>query len=149
MHFLLAITNNCHHKFLHVSCEGKEFSPVTGTVTDGNGERSCELKILNHNDPDNFKTLSWILKWYKKKISSGICWFLFVSDLFFWTSLSSTSQSASGIWTLDNWKSKYLQLACLLEESCLLDFFCYRTKSNWCANLNHRDTGSGRTWIVL
>lgn len=33
----------CYCKFLYISCELKDFSPVIGTVTDGNGDRNCEL----------------------------------------------------------------------------------------------------------
>lgn len=33
----------CYCKFLHISCELKEFSPVMGTVTDGNGDGNCAL----------------------------------------------------------------------------------------------------------
>lgn len=41
VYLLLRIIRYC--KFLHVSCELKEFSPIIGTVTDGNGDKNCEL----------------------------------------------------------------------------------------------------------
>lgn len=147
--FYLLLQIISHHKLLHDSCEGKEFSPFTGTTTDGNRERSCELKFWivtiqiiwnsSHESQNDIR---------KKSLSSVMCWFLFISDLFFGL-LFLVHQSlhlVSGHWITESLST------CNLPSGRRLPpwfFFCYRTKSNWCANLNHRYTGSGRTWIVL